>query len=107
MLSQNPISFWISSVISFAYGSAYNTDCDAVRVKDRRVRKLKISFTFQEKLRSPASSESEYLVILVDLYIFLLGQNHPQAYGYLLHQSCGWQFSRSCNLMASGVVTLL
>ena len=44
---QKKIVFWIRSVISHSYGSAFEEDCRSVRVEAHEVRKIETSLLFR------------------------------------------------------------
>ena len=81
-------SFWLQSVILFAYSSVSEEDCQELWIGTHEVRKVPTSFV-QEELHSPSGTEDRDLVCPVDLVLLLSQRCHPQALGYVFHWPCG------------------
>ena len=101
-VSHNTISFWLRSVISFAYSSVSKEDCCYLRVRAREVRKVVTSLFFRRNCAVHQVLKARIWSAQSTFSSFYLGD--------ITHSHLWWWLSRSCNplsLFDSRVVNLL
>ena len=93
-VSRNTISFWVQSVISFAYSSVSEEDCRALRVRAHEVKKVATSLLFKRNCAVHQVLKAGTWSAQSTFSSFYLRD--------VTHKICSslglwWRLSRSCN----------